>query len=815
MKGVRIQVAKTIKGITIEIGAETKGLDRALSQINSSTSKLTKELRRVNNALKFSPKSTELLSQKQKLLTDQIEKTSEKLKTLKSAQEEVNQKFRDGKISEEQYRSFQREIIETESKLKHYKKQLKEVIVQKDVFAQKLREVGKQLQDIGNKLQNTGKKITMSFTVPIVGFGAGMVKAASDFESAFASVRKTVDATEVEFAQLKNSIRDMSKEIPATTEEISAVAAAAGQLGIETESIMSFTRVMIDLGESAENLSAEEAAMELAKFAAITQMSQKDFDRLGSTITALGNNLETTERDIINMAMRLAAAGKQVGMTEHQIMALAASLSSIGIEAEAGGTAFSTLMVKMQLAVETGNKDLQAFADVAGMTAEEFKKAFEEDAAGAILAFITGLSQAKDGGESAIKILDDMGITNVRLRNALLGSAGASDKFNYALDLGSKAWAENTALTKEAEERYKTFESQLAITKNQLKDASITVGEALIPILRQFMDEVLAPLILKIQEWADKFKSLDEEQQKNILKIVGLIAVAGPAIAVVGLFAKGIGAAVTAIGLMKGALGLLSLAKLKDIGETIMLIGLYTKDVIAKGASTVATGAMTVATTVWNTVAGIATTVTTALGTAIKFLTGPIGIVITVIGALIAVGVALYKNWDVIKEKAINLWANIKATFERIKEAIMRPIEAAKDFVGNMIEKIKSFFRFEWSLPKLKLPHIKIEGKFSLAPPSFPKFSIQWYKEGAIFEKPTIFGTPFGFKGVGEAGAEVVSPVEKLKEYIADAVASAAMQRETHVHFNLDGKEIAHVIVPEVDKGLERRSRIAMRGEFA
>lgn len=121
----------------------------------------------------------------------------------------------------------------------------------------------------------------------------------------------------------------MAKEIPASTTEIAAVAEAAGQLGIETESIEEFTRTMIDLGE-ATNMTADVAATEFARFANITQMSQEDFDRLGSSVVALGNSMATTEAEISSMAMRLAAQGSQVGMTEAQIMALAGTMSSLG-----------------------------------------------------------------------------------------------------------------------------------------------------------------------------------------------------------------------------------------------------------------------------------------------------------------------------------------------------------------------------------------------------------------------------------------------------------------------------------------------------
>lgn len=333
--------------------------------------------------------------------------------------------------------------------------------------------------DFDNKIKNLAKTSAAALSavaVGVAGLGSAVISAGVDFESAFAGVRKTVDATDQELGEFQQGILEMSKTIPLAATEIAGIAEAAGQLGIQNENLLSFTRTMADLGV-ATNMTSEEAATSLARFTNIVGMSQDNFDRLGSTIVDLGNNLATTESEIVDMAMRLAGAGAQIGLTEPQIMGMAAALSSVGIEAEAGGTAFSTLMAKMQLAVETGSGQLNSFAEVAGMSADEFKKAFQEDAAGAITAFITGLAKVNETGDSAIKVLTEMDITEIRMRDALLRASGAADVFTQSMEIANQAWDDNNALTKEAEQRYETTEAKMQLLKNTLTEVGITAFE--------------------------------------------------------------------------------------------------------------------------------------------------------------------------------------------------------------------------------------------------------------------------------------------------------------------------------------------------
>lgn len=313
---------------------------------------------------------------------------------------------------------------------------------------------------------------------------ADCAQASMDFESAMTGVAKTTDLTDDELSAMSDAIKEMSTEIPATTEELAAIAESAGQLGIHKESLLDFTEIMAMLGTST-NMTADEAATSLSRLANITGMSQEDFDRLGATIVDLGNNLATTEKEIVDMSMRIAGAGAQVGMTEAEIMSFSGALSSVGIEAEAGGSAFSTLISNMSLAVQQGGDGLEQFADVAGMSAAEFAAAFEEDAAGAIIQFIQGLGNMESEGRSAIAVLDDMGLSDIRMRDALLRAAGASDVFTNALQIGSNAWDENTALVNEATKRYATTQSQLTMMQNAYKNLKVAIGDAYTPALQK------------------------------------------------------------------------------------------------------------------------------------------------------------------------------------------------------------------------------------------------------------------------------------------------------------------------------------------
>lgn len=323
-----------------------------------------------------------------------------------------------------------------------------------------------------------------------VGAGAlGLTaKAAIDWESAWTGVLKTVDGTDAEMAALEGSLRNLAKTLPSTHSEIAAVAEAAGQLGVAQKDIVGFTRTMIDLGQ-ATNLTADEAATQIAQISNVMGTMQREgalgVQKFGAALVDLGNKGASTEKDILAMASRIAGAAKVVGMTEADLLAVSNALASVGIEAEAGGTAVSTVLMKMSKAVKTGSDDLHTFAKVAGMSGEQFSRLFDAAPAEAMSAFTKGLNGIKESGGDVFTTLKDVGLSDVRVTTAMLKMAGAGDLLTQSLQDGRTAWEQNIALAAEAEKRYATTESQLKMAKNAVTDAAIEFGAVLAPAIRE------------------------------------------------------------------------------------------------------------------------------------------------------------------------------------------------------------------------------------------------------------------------------------------------------------------------------------------
>lgn len=381
-------------------------------------------------------------------------------------------------------------------------------------------ETGRETYAWVKKNEEDSKRIGTAFTVMGAAIVTGLgfsAKAAIDWESAWAGVVKTTDAAAEDLPALETALRGLTRELPASHQEIAAVAEAAGQLGVAAEDTVEFTRVMINMGE-ATNLSADEAATALAQMMNIMQSAPGDVERLASTIVALGNDGASTERDITEMSLRIAGAGKTIGLAEYEVAAFASSMASVGIRAEAGGSAISRVFVMMSEAVRDGGADLEGFAQVAEMSASDFARAYREEPAVAIDAFIQGLGRVNAAGGDTFGILDELGIKSVEMRDVVLRLAGAQGLLTKDLGNAKTAWEENTALAEEAGKRYETTESRIQIAKNSLADFAIEIGGVMLPALASLADGVAS-----VFQW---FTDLPAPLQTAVTILGGFVGVA-------------------------------------------------------------------------------------------------------------------------------------------------------------------------------------------------------------------------------------------------------------------------------------------------
>lgn len=359
--------------------------------------------------------------------------------------------------------------------------------------ADRLEQTAKQWKDLGGATDT----LTKPFQVAGAAMAAGAVasaKFAIDFENNFADVRKTVDGTDEQLNKIKQDIIDMTtvginghSAIPQTTAELTELAAAGGQLGIQTENISGFTETMAMMG-SATNLAGEEGAKTLARFMNVANVSQGEVQNLGSSIVDLGNHFATTEAEIAAMAQRMGATGTAVGISAQDILAYSTALSSLGVEAEAGGSSISRIWMDIQTQVSTGGDLLSDFAEVSGKTTKEFAEGWKNDASGTFRDFVEGLSKSKD----LVGTLKNLGFDNIRDLQALQKLAGPQgiQLLNDALQRSNNAWSENTALVNEFENKAGTTASQIQVMKNNLVEAGHSLGETFLPTINNGVTDI-------------------------------------------------------------------------------------------------------------------------------------------------------------------------------------------------------------------------------------------------------------------------------------------------------------------------------------
>lgn len=830
-----------------EYRAQIRNIIQQTKTLKSEYDKVTSAMDKNNSTLKNN-------AEQHRILNEQIKAQGTRVKELAEMVKQSADKYGE---ADTKTLKWKQALNEATTELNKLKDQLNELPNKIELVGTKMESAGKKISDAGRGIENFGRALT-PLSAAAAGAIAGSVKSAIDFETAMTGVKKTNDELVdsngnviISYDDLADAIKDMATRTASSKDQIAGVMESAGQLGVGTQYLEDFTEAMIKMGDST-NLSAEEAAAALAKFANVTGMDLKDTEKLGSVIVALGNNFATTETDIVEMATRLAGAGHQVGLTDAQIMGFATALSSVGIEAEMGGSAFSKALIKMQVATESGyssveelrnqlkalghdnfanmsfrelyvalnndskaltnvanwtghtkkeilnmlnaRKDLESFAEVSGMTAEEFVDQYGKDAPTAIQKFISGLGDTENKGESTIQMLQDMGFTEVRLRDTLTRLASSGNLVTDAISMGSDAWEKNTALTEEAEKKYSTMEAQMSQAREKLTNVGEEIGQRLLP----YLDKGLDVIDKLIKAW----DGLNEEEQDQIVKAALITAAAAPVITTGGKIIEGLGSITNLSGtIIKGSGSLIS---------------------AFSGASTAAGGLGTSAGAAAGGLAGIAAPAAAVVG-ALALVAGAF---VTAYNTDEDFAKAVDKNWAQIKKDITDTIAVIKPAWEAFSKALAPVLVEAMESMSRRIQNFKNFFKGvidvvagllngDWKrafkgaeevatsmwnnvieglrtlvrkiealfgnlkieLPHIKLPHFIVEGEDGFG---LPHISIDWYAKamshGMRLTSPTIFGVnKNGLMGGGEVGNEWVVGESSILGMIRTAVRQATI----------------------------------------
>ena len=413
-------------------------------------------------------------------------------------------------------------------------------------LASQLKDTGKGIKEVGENIDTITKPIQYASTALAAG-GVASAKFAIDFEDSFAGVKKTVDATPEQLSKIKQGIIDLSTTgidgrgaIPQTTTELNELAAAGGQLGISQENIIDFTEVMAQMG-SATNLVGEEGAATLARFQNVMGVGQNEIRNIGSAIVDLGNHSATTESEIAAMALRMGKYGSSVRMSAADVLGYSAALSSLGIEAQMGGSAIGRTWLSVETAVASGGEGLTKFAKYSGKSAEEFKEQWNTDSSGAFNGLLKGLQSA----ENLTVALDDLGINNTQDIQAMMALVNGYDLVTESVNRSNTAYQENTALQEEFNAKNETTASKLANTKNNIIEAARSIGETMLPSIQDASTTVA--------DFAKGLSQMDDEQKRAVVN-TGATVIAIGAISKVSAGAiKGVGGIVEAVGNIKKA----------------------------------------------------------------------------------------------------------------------------------------------------------------------------------------------------------------------------------------------------------------------
>ena len=520
------------------------------SSIENMISAKKNEINTLENANKIVNKGSTAYMDNQRAIqwtTTELNALEKQHKKVSSAIQEQQNNLTSSKKA---YEDAQTAVSNATKQYEEYEKGVK--AAEKVANAERWQQTGKGLKEVGESIDTITKPIQYAATAAL-GLGSASAIAAVQFEDNFANVKKTVDGTPEQLEDIRQKIIQMSttgvnrhSAIPQTTAELNELAAAGGQLGITTDNIVDFTEVMAQMG-SATNLVGEEGAATLARFQNVMGVGQNEIRNIGSAIVDLGNHSATTESEIAAMALRMGKYGSSVRMSAAEVLGYSAALSSLGIEAQMGGSAIGRTWLSIETAVASGGEGLTKFAKYSGKSAKEFKELWNTDSSGAFNGLLKGLQSA----ENLTLALDDLGINNTQDIQAMMALVNGYDLVTESVNRSNTAYKENTALQEEFDAKAETTASKLSVAKNNVVEIARSFGDLMLPTIVDVSNGV--------SQYTQKIASMDDAQKKNIITA---------------------GATVVAMGaITKGSTGLIKWA-----GNTVEAVGNIKKAFSAGGA---------------------------------------------------------------------------------------------------------------------------------------------------------------------------------------------------------------------------------------